>query len=130
MHAILPIFLVLLISLSCQKEVKPDYQGDYDPYDISYDYYYLKGVVKDTFGIPMNAVAVQIDGPCVAPAITDTNGYYVLRTCETTSKWSFTFEENVTIWVKDTANFDAIGFNSFPSNILVEDDTVTVDIEL
>lgn len=128
---LLAICSILLLS-SCKKEVNgSEYEGDYNPYASTYKYFHLSGTVYDSLGVPMDSVFVHMNTPCSMPRHTDSLGNYRLTACELSSKFSYSFPDSLTVFVNDsTSNFTPLGQRSFYSSILIQDETVIIDVQL
>jgi hypothetical protein len=129
---ILSLLVTPLIFSACQKEA-PKPTGSHSYYGTDwptfYYYYYFEGIATDSSGAVMQGRAVTIDGPCYAQFTTDSNGYFFLSPCEMDSKWSYHFPEQVTVYLRDTSSWSVVATTEFPSELLIENDTVEVNLE-
>ncbi|GAB5417559.1 MAG: hypothetical protein Crog4KO_08310 [Crocinitomicaceae bacterium] len=122
--------LVIIFSSSCKKEVDTYHHSHDWHYYPTYTYYFVQGTVTDSLQNPISGVSLNMEGPCYPFATSNGNGYYCLRTCEMTGKWSYQFGETVPMQICDTATNDVLKIVEIPSSLFLINDTIKVNIDL
>lgn len=129
---LLNLFLIMVLLISCKKEVTNNSYGGasaWSMYDYNRYYYHFKGTVTDQHGSNLDGFYLTVDGPCL-PHSSINDGFYLLTACETDAKFPYNFPTQLTVYLRDTVNNDIIDQFSFPSNQLVLNDTIQLNFSV
>jgi hypothetical protein len=117
--------LSLVLLISCQKEepvpVQEESQG------INYHYAYFKGTVHDSLtGAPITGYTIQFNGPGDSQDTLADGVFNPLEVFWWNAHYSYPKPTTVQVVLLDSSGW--VDVISFDGNLLVEDDTVTVNL--